>query len=113
MSVSQHSSTSRASSTDPRVPTRQNRSQRGNELRQDYFNFYPSHLILVLSNFLPAVREGGPAFLRARQAEMLRTSIKISPPPKSRSRAAGNANQSLTHAQTKALIAALRSSFDW
>ena len=28
----QHSSTSRASSTDPRVPTRQNRSQRGNEL---------------------------------------------------------------------------------
>ncbi|HKN42618.1 MAG TPA: hypothetical protein VJW23_01745 [Propionibacteriaceae bacterium] len=31
----------------------------GRFMRQDYFNFYPSHLILVLSNFLPAVREGG------------------------------------------------------
>jgi putative DNA primase/helicase len=36
----------------------------GRFMRQDYFNFYPSHLILVLSNFLPAVREGGPAFWR-------------------------------------------------
>jgi putative DNA primase/helicase len=36
----------------------------GRFMRQDNFNFYPSHLILVLSNFLPAVREGGPAFWR-------------------------------------------------
>jgi putative DNA primase/helicase len=36
----------------------------GRFMRQDYFNFHPSHLILVLSNFLPAVREGGPAFWR-------------------------------------------------
>jgi hypothetical protein len=33
-------------------------------IHQDYFNIYSSHLILVLSNFRPAVREGGPAFRR-------------------------------------------------
>jgi putative DNA primase/helicase len=36
----------------------------GRYMRQDFFDFRPSHLILVLSNFLPEVREGGPAFWR-------------------------------------------------
>jgi putative DNA primase/helicase len=33
-------------------------------MRGDFFDFHPSHLILVLSNHLPAVGEGGPAFWR-------------------------------------------------
>ena len=33
-------------------------------MRGDFFNFQPSHLILVLSNFLPEVREGREAFWR-------------------------------------------------
>jgi P4 family phage/plasmid primase-like protien len=36
----------------------------GRYMRQDFFDFSPSHLLLVLSNFLPEVREGGPAFWR-------------------------------------------------
>lgn len=36
----------------------------GRFMRGDFFDFHPSHLILVLSNHLPAVREGGPAFWR-------------------------------------------------
>jgi putative DNA primase/helicase len=36
----------------------------GRYMRQDFFDFWPSHLLLVLSNFLPEVREGGPAFWR-------------------------------------------------
>jgi putative DNA primase/helicase len=34
----------------------------GRYMRQDFFDFWPSHLLLVLSNFLPEVCEGGPAF---------------------------------------------------
>jgi putative DNA primase/helicase len=33
-------------------------------MHQDFFDFLPSHLILVLSNHLPAVKEGGEAFWR-------------------------------------------------
>ena len=33
-------------------------------MRGDFFDFHPPHLILVLSNHLPAVGEGGPAFWR-------------------------------------------------
>jgi putative DNA primase/helicase len=36
----------------------------GRMMRQDFFDFHPSHLIMVLSNHLPAVKEGGPAFWR-------------------------------------------------
>jgi putative DNA primase/helicase len=36
----------------------------GRFMRGDFFDFPPSHLIVVLSNHLPAVREGGPAFWR-------------------------------------------------
>jgi putative DNA primase/helicase len=36
----------------------------GRFMRGDFFDFHPSHLTLVLSNHLPAVREGGPAFWR-------------------------------------------------
>jgi putative DNA primase/helicase len=36
----------------------------GRFMRADFFDFHPSHLILVLSNHLPAVGEGGPAFWR-------------------------------------------------
>jgi putative DNA primase/helicase len=36
----------------------------GRFMRGDFFDFPPSHLIWVLSNHLPAVREGGPAFWR-------------------------------------------------
>ena len=32
----------------------------GRFMRGDFFDFHPSHLILVLSNHLPAVGEGGP-----------------------------------------------------
>ena len=33
-------------------------------MRGDFFDFTPSHLVWVLSNHLPAVREGGPSFWR-------------------------------------------------
>jgi putative DNA primase/helicase len=33
-------------------------------MRGDFFDFLPSHLIWVLSNHLPEVREGGPSFWR-------------------------------------------------
>jgi P4 family phage/plasmid primase-like protien len=36
----------------------------GRFMRGDFFDFYPSHLLLVLSNERPEVREGGPAFWR-------------------------------------------------
>ena len=36
----------------------------GRFMRGDFFDFAPSHLIWVLSNHLPAVREGGPSFWR-------------------------------------------------
>ena len=36
----------------------------GRFMRGDFFDFRPSHLVWVLSNHLPAVREGGPAFWR-------------------------------------------------
>jgi putative DNA primase/helicase len=36
----------------------------GRFMRGNFFDFDPSHLILVLSNHLPAVREGGPSFWR-------------------------------------------------
>jgi putative DNA primase/helicase len=36
----------------------------GRYMRQDFFDFRPSHLMLVLSNSRPEVREGGPAFWR-------------------------------------------------
>jgi putative DNA primase/helicase len=36
----------------------------GRFMRGDFFDFAPSHLVWVLSNALPAVREGGPAFWR-------------------------------------------------
>jgi putative DNA primase/helicase len=34
----------------------------GRFMRGDFFDFNPSHLLLVLSNHLPQVQEGGPAF---------------------------------------------------
>ena len=36
----------------------------GRYMRGDFFDFPPSHLVWVLSNHLPAVREGGPSFWR-------------------------------------------------
>jgi putative DNA primase/helicase len=36
----------------------------GRFMRGDFFDFRPSHLVWVLSNHLPAVREGGPSFWR-------------------------------------------------
>jgi P4 family phage/plasmid primase-like protien len=36
----------------------------GRFMRGDFFEFMPSHLIWVLSNHLPAVKEGGPSFWR-------------------------------------------------
>ncbi len=36
----------------------------GRFMRGDFFDFTPSHLIVVASNHLPEVREGGPAFWR-------------------------------------------------
>jgi P4 family phage/plasmid primase-like protien len=36
----------------------------GRFMRGDFFDFIPSHLVWVLSNHLPAVREGGPSFWR-------------------------------------------------
>jgi putative DNA primase/helicase len=36
----------------------------GRFMRKDFFDFPPSHLVWVLSNHLPAVREGGPSFWR-------------------------------------------------
>lgn len=36
----------------------------GRFMRGDFFDFDPSHLILVASNHLPEVREGGPSFWR-------------------------------------------------
>jgi putative DNA primase/helicase len=36
----------------------------GRFMRGDFFDFHPSHLVWVLSNHLPAVREGGPSFWR-------------------------------------------------
>jgi putative DNA primase/helicase len=36
----------------------------GRFMRGDFFDFVPSHLTWVLSNHLPAVREGGPSFWR-------------------------------------------------
>lgn len=36
----------------------------GRFMRGDFFDFEPSHLILVASNHLPEVREGGPSFWR-------------------------------------------------
>jgi P4 family phage/plasmid primase-like protien len=36
----------------------------GRFMRGDFFDFRPSHLIIVLSNHLPAVKEGGPSFWR-------------------------------------------------
>ncbi|HKH83323.1 MAG TPA: phage/plasmid primase, P4 family [Gemmatimonadales bacterium] len=36
----------------------------GRFMRGDFFDFPPSHLVWVLSNHLPAVREGGPSFWR-------------------------------------------------
>jgi len=36
----------------------------GRFMRGDFFDFTPSHLMWVLSNHLPAVREGGPSFWR-------------------------------------------------
>jgi putative DNA primase/helicase len=36
----------------------------GRFMRGDFFDFPPSHLIIVASNHLPAVREGGPSFWR-------------------------------------------------
>jgi putative DNA primase/helicase len=36
----------------------------GRFMRGDFFDFDPSHLVWVLSNHLPEVREGGPAFWR-------------------------------------------------
>jgi putative DNA primase/helicase len=36
----------------------------GRFMRGDFFDFDPSHLVWVLSNHLPAVREGGPSFWR-------------------------------------------------
>jgi putative DNA primase/helicase len=36
----------------------------GRFMRGDFFDFPPSHLVSVLSNHLPAVREGGPSFWR-------------------------------------------------
>jgi P4 family phage/plasmid primase-like protien len=36
----------------------------GRFMRGDFFDFTPSHLTVVLSNHLPAVREGGPSFWR-------------------------------------------------
>ena len=36
----------------------------GRFMRADFFDFAPSHLLWVLSNHLPAVREGGPSFWR-------------------------------------------------
>lgn len=36
----------------------------GRFMRGDFFDFIPSHLAWVMSNHLPAVREGGPAFWR-------------------------------------------------
>jgi putative DNA primase/helicase len=36
----------------------------GRFMRGDFFDFTPSHLVWVLSDHLPAVREGGPAFWR-------------------------------------------------
>jgi putative DNA primase/helicase len=36
----------------------------GRFMRGDFFDFPPSHLLWVLSNHLPAVREGGPSFWR-------------------------------------------------
>jgi putative DNA primase/helicase len=39
----------------------------GRFMRGDFFDFTPSHLVWVLSNHLPEVREGGPAFWRRVQ----------------------------------------------
>lgn len=36
----------------------------GRFMRGDFFDFDPSHLVLVASNHLPEVREGGPSFWR-------------------------------------------------
>jgi putative DNA primase/helicase len=36
----------------------------GRFMRGDFFDFPPTHLMWVLSNHLPAVREGGPSFWR-------------------------------------------------
>jgi putative DNA primase/helicase len=36
----------------------------GRYMRGDFFDFTPSHLVWVLSNHLPAVKEGGPSFWR-------------------------------------------------
>jgi putative DNA primase/helicase len=36
----------------------------GRFMRGDFFDFPPSHLLWVLSNHLPEVREGGPSFWR-------------------------------------------------
>jgi putative DNA primase/helicase len=36
----------------------------GRFMRGDFFDFVPAHLIIVLSNHLPKVTEGGPAFWR-------------------------------------------------
>jgi putative DNA primase/helicase len=36
----------------------------GRFMRGDFFAFLPSHLVWVLSNHLPEVREGGPSFWR-------------------------------------------------
>jgi putative DNA primase/helicase len=36
----------------------------GRFMRSDFFDFLPSHLVWVLSNHLPAVKEGGPSFWR-------------------------------------------------
>ena len=36
----------------------------GRFMRGDFFDFPPSHLVWVLSNHLPEVREGGPSFWR-------------------------------------------------
>lgn len=36
----------------------------GRFMRGDFFDFTPSHLLLVMSNHLPQVKEGGPSFWR-------------------------------------------------
>jgi putative DNA primase/helicase len=36
----------------------------GRFMRGDFFDFIPSHLVVVLSNYRPQVKEGGPSFWR-------------------------------------------------
>jgi putative DNA primase/helicase len=36
----------------------------GRSMHGDFFDFTPSHLVWVLSNHLPEVREDGPSFWR-------------------------------------------------